>query len=105
MWATSTSAVAPTATATATPTASKQEALEEHYRPSTHGKSCRAAATNSRPRPHTPSPTYAPAHIHPRHTPSSLIAASASGHSYKERAFSGHKKKKKKKKKKKSALL
>ena len=32
------------------------------------------AATNSRPRPH------------PRHTPT-LIAASASGHSYKERAF------------------
>merc|ERR1712153_62829 len=33
-------------------------------------------------------PTRALAHIHPRHTPSSLIAASASGHSYKERAFS-----------------
>merc|ERR1739848_1432 len=34
--------------------------------------------------------TRALAHIHPRHTPSSLIAASASGHSYnKERAFSG----------------
>ena len=40
--------------ATATTTASKQEALEEHYRPSTHGKSCRAKSCDQL----APSPTY-----------------------------------------------
>ena len=42
--------------ATATTTASKQEALEEHYRPSTHGKSFRAESCDQL----APSPTPTP---------------------------------------------
>merc|ERR1719506_2436198 len=43
-----------TSAVAATATASKQEALEEHYRPSTHGKSCRAKSCDQL----APSPTY-----------------------------------------------